>query len=230
MPCRVARYCSYSRKCTSCMYPLNAYCRCSMQTRGGISFIFSKSNLAVTTCRHLGTMVTSCATLTSHALLFCADLSKGGLSKLRPLGLVSSLRVWRGLSPSCLSLGNTVRAACFVGTPHAYGSSLLSTNDNFPYQNWFLRQLCPKICTKLTIWFGWKGHTRNVWLNFLPARTKETRCSPCMSRVTPVTPQGFTAMLFMSLLDTPGCNIDTFEPVSTIKYFSSSSVSNETVG
>ena len=70
----------------------------SMYTRDGNPFPFSKSNLAVTTCRHFGTMVTYCAILTNHDLLYCAVSSKAWLSSLGQLQLGSSLhsgRVYR---------------------------------------------------------------------------------------------------------------------------------------
>jgi hypothetical protein len=86
----------------------------SMHTRGKISFLSTKSNLAVTTWRHLGAMVTSCAILTSHDLLFWVGLSKGVLLELCPLGLISALRVWMGFSLSNFSWGNTVRAVFLV--------------------------------------------------------------------------------------------------------------------
>ena len=105
----------------------------SMHTRDGNSFPFSKLNLAVTTCRHFGAMVTSCAILTNHDLLYCAVSSKAWLSSLGLLPFGSSLHVWRDLSFSVVSLGNTVRAARFVDIlSHTDGALLTPSNDIFP--------------------------------------------------------------------------------------------------
>ena len=74
------------------------------------------------------------------------------------------------------------------------------------------------------------GHTRNVWSNFRPSKTKETCCWPLMFRASPVNPYGFMDVALTSLCDTPGWSIETLDPVSTIRRFGSTSISNETVG
>jgi len=133
-------------------------------------------------------MVTSCATLTSHELLFCVDLSKGELSELCLLEFVSSFRVWKGLSHSTFSLGNTVRSACFVDSiPRAYGPSLLSTNDNFLESKLiYAPALSNKSVSSSPSTLVGRGHTKNV-SGYFPAKTKETRFF-LMSRDCLVTP------------------------------------------
>jgi len=104
-----------------------------MHTRDGISFLFSKSNLAVTTCRHLGAMVTSYVILTNRDLLYRVVSSKAWPPSLSLLPFGSSLHVRRGLSFFGVSLGNTVRAARFVDVlSHTYVALLMPSNDNFP--------------------------------------------------------------------------------------------------
>jgi len=149
-------------------------------------------------------MVISCVTLTSHDLLQCVVLSEGGLSKLCSLELGSSLCIWRDLSFSSLFWGNMVRVACFVDTiSHAYGTLLSSANDNFSESKLILvAVLTKKSIPSSTSSSVGRGHTKNVWLNFLLPKINETCCCPFMSRASPVTPWGFMAMTFMSLLDT----------------------------
>jgi hypothetical protein len=66
----------------------------SMHTRAGIFFLLAKSNLAVTTWRYLGVVVTSCAILTNHALPICVSWSGVILSELYPVGPICALSVW----------------------------------------------------------------------------------------------------------------------------------------
>ena len=104
----------------------------STHTRDGLSFPLPKSNLAVTTCRHLGAMVTSWAVLTSHDLLCHVVSFEAWLSSLGLLAF-GSLLVWRSFTFSAVSLGNTVKAACFVDMlSHMYGALLMPTKDNSP--------------------------------------------------------------------------------------------------
>jgi len=73
-------------------------------------------------------------------------------------------------------------------------------------------------------------HTRNLWSNFRPSKTKETCCWPLMFTAFPVTPYAFMDVALTSLCDTPGWSIETLDPVSTMRRFGSPSISNETVG
>jgi len=53
-------------------------------------------------------------------------------------------------------------------------------------------------------------------LNSRPFSRNETVYRPFMSRTSPVTPYGLASVTLTSLLEIPGCNIETFEPVSKI--------------
>ena len=63
-----------------------------------------------------------------------------------------------------------------------------------------------------------------------PFQRKEADWCPFMSRDSPVTPNGLTAVTLTSLFDTPGWRIETLEPVFTIRRLDTPSISNETVG
>ena len=73
---------------------------------------------------------------------------------------------------------------------------------------------------------GKRGHTKNVWLNFLPPKTNNTFTFSS----SPVTPYGLIAVTLTSRLDRPCWSIHTFELVSVIKHFSFPSISKATVG
>jgi len=51
-----------------------------------------------------------------------------------------------------------------------------------------------------------------------------------MSRASPVIPYGFKLVTLTSLLDTPGCSIETFEPVSNISLLNFPSIFTNTEG
>ena len=96
------------------------------------------------------------------------------------------------------------------------------------YQSWHQRLSSGSLYRKIRQ-FPERGHTKNVWLNFLPPRTNDTCCCP-FTLISLLTPYGLIAVTLTSRLDTPGWSIDTFEPVSAIKHFSFPSISKETVG
>ena len=62
------------------------------------------------------------------------------------------------------------------------------------------------------------SHTKNVCLNSIPSNSKEADCRPMITRASPVIPYGFKLVTRTSLLDTPGCSSETFEPVSNINF------------
>jgi len=74
------------------------------------------------------------------------------------------------------------------------------------------------------------SHTKNVCLNLLLSNAKETDCRPLMSSASPVTPYGFKLVTLTSLFDTPGCSIETFEPVSNINLLIVPSIFTNTEG
>ena len=136
----------------------------SMHTRDGIFFPFSKSNFAVTTCRNLGAMVTSCAVLTNHNLLYRVVSFKAWLSSLSLLAFGSSLHVWRGFSFSGVSLGSTVRAACFVDIlSHTYGALLMPSYDNFPISKLMLAPVFPRSLYRIIHSYRWGGDTPKMY-------------------------------------------------------------------
>jgi len=65
---------------------------------------------------------------------------------------------------------------------------------------------------------------------FDPVYFKETDCRPLMSRASQVIPYGFKFVTLNALLDTPGCCIETFEPVSNINLLIVPSIFNNTEG
>ena len=132
--------------------------------REGNSFAFSKSNLAVTTCRHFGPMVTSCAILTNRDLLYCAVSSKAWLSSLGQLPLGSSLHVWRGLSFSGVSLGNTVRAPLFLDIlSHTYGALLTPPYDIIPISKLISAPVFPGSLYRIISQFPERGGTPKMY-------------------------------------------------------------------
>ena len=74
-------------------------------------------------------------------------------------------------------------------------------------------------------------HTRIVCLNLHPLSMKETDCCHLMLRTSPVTfPYGSSLVTLTSPLGTPGCSIDTLEPVSKIRLLDIPSISTEIAG
>ena len=55
-------------------------------------------------------------------------------------------------------------------------------------------------------------------------------CRPFMSRTSPVTPYGLASVTLTSLLEIPGCNIETFEPVYKIRLPDMPSIQTEIKG
>jgi len=55
-------------------------------------------------------------------------------------------------------------------------------------------------------------------------------CRPFMSRTAPVTPYGLASVTLTSLLEIPGCIIETFEPVSKIRFLDMPSIQTEING
>jgi len=73
-------------------------------------------------------------------------------------------------------------------------------------------------------------HTKNVCLNSRQYNQNETVCCLLMLRTSPVTPYGLASVTLKSLLEIPGCNIETFEPVSKIRLLDMPSIQTEIKG
>ena len=98
----------------------------------------------------------------------------------------------------------------------------MPANDNFPHSKFISVPVLSRksVPSRPSASVG-SGHTKNVWSNFRPPRTKETCCWLLMFRASPVTPYGFMDVALTPLCDTPGWSIETLDPVSTIRRFGS---------
>jgi hypothetical protein len=67
-------------------------------------------------------------------------------------------------------------------------------------------------------------------LNSRPFSRNETVYRPFMTRTSPVTPYGLASVTLTSLMEIPGCNIETFEPVSKIRLLDMPSIRTEING
>ena len=73
-------------------------------------------------------------------------------------------------------------------------------------------------------------HTKNLCVISRPFTTKETVCWPLMSRTSPVTSYGRMRVTCTGLLDMPGYNMETLDPVSRIRCRVTLSISTEIEG
>jgi len=140
---------------------------------------FSSSILAVTTWRHRGARVIFSVALTCHDLLHWVVWVNEGLSKDCLSTCGSTGRVTWGLQPISCS-GNTVNAARSADMLlHALGALHLPANDNFTRSKFISAPVLSRklVSSRPSASVG-SGHTKNVWSNFRPPRTKEACCWP----------------------------------------------------
>jgi len=93
----------------------------------------------------------------------------------------------------------------------------MPVRDNLPHSKSMAAPVsCKKSVDNRTAASVGSSRTKNLCLNWRPYNSKETECRPLISRASPVTPYVIKLVTLTSHLDTPGCTIEMFEPISNI--------------